>query len=163
MILYHYSYSPIGTVAPIYYEQELNQKPEGFWVSCEGIENDPGLSWRNFWIREMEYTTCEGEENRYDNCCDFKHRIHLHNNINLLILNTVDKMEDFSYRYASQYNPYRVDWPRISENYQGILIYPYFMSLRLEVDFCWYYGWDCASGCIWDTNAIQMIEFIKEY
>jgi hypothetical protein len=49
-----------------------------------------------------------------------------------------------------------IDWGRVAEQYHGIVIAPYQWSLRL--DLMWYYGWDCASGCIWDTWIVERVE-----
>jgi hypothetical protein len=27
----------------------------------------------------------------------------------------------------------------------------------LRMGLMWYYGWDCASGCIWDTSVIERV------
>jgi hypothetical protein len=48
-----------------------------------------------------------------------------------------------------------IDWPRIAQQYKGVIISPYCWGSRLEV--AWYYGWDCASGCIWDASAIASV------
>lgn len=34
--------------------------------------------------------------------------------------------------------------------------------MRLDNRCTWYYGWDCASGCIWDKDAIEHYYLIKE-
>jgi hypothetical protein len=48
-----------------------------------------------------------------------------------------------------------IDWARIQEQYGGLIIAPYQWSVRL--DFLWYYGWDCASACLWDLTVIQSV------
>jgi hypothetical protein len=30
-------------------------------------------------------------------------------------------------------------------------------ELQLDEFTSWYYGWDCASGCIWDVDAIERV------
>lgn len=45
-----------------------------------------------------------------------------------------------------------IDWVRAAEGYAGIEIAPYQWEHRLGL--MWYYGWDVASGCIWDPTAI---------
>jgi hypothetical protein len=44
------------------------------------------------------------------------------------------------------------DWGKIAEKYAGIEITPYLWKFRLT--HLWYYGWDVASGTIWDPSAI---------
>ena len=50
-----------------------------------------------------------------------------------------------------------IQWDRVAERYQGIVITPYIWSRRLEPETHWYYPWDCASGCIWDGEAVESI------
>lgn len=46
-----------------------------------------------------------------------------------------------------------IDWPKIMKHYAACEINPYLYQRRLES--AWYYGWDCASGCVWDRTAIE--------
>ncbi len=55
---------------------------------------------------------------------------------------------------------YQLEWDKVKDKYQGIIIAPYQWECRLALETCWYYGWDCASGCIWDLDCIK--EFIKQ-
>ena len=52
-----------------------------------------------------------------------------------------------------------IDWPRVANDYAGIEICPYLSSKRNDDDSFWYYGWDVASGCVWDPSGIK--ELIK--
>lgn len=47
-----------------------------------------------------------------------------------------------------------IDWARVARYYHGIVIAPYQWSRRMSPD--WYYGWDCASGCVWNLAAIDV-------
>ena len=47
-----------------------------------------------------------------------------------------------------------IDWPTIAVHYAGVVIAPYNWEHRLSLDSFWYYGWDCASGCIWDLSVL---------
>lgn len=47
-----------------------------------------------------------------------------------------------------------VNWPLIATRWDGIIIAPYQWSCRYDDRTFWYYGWDCASGCIWNLHAI---------
>lgn len=46
--------------------------------------------------------------------------------------------------------------PRVRQDYAGIEISPYQYECRFELT--WYYGWDVASGCVWDKEAIRAVE-----
>ena len=37
-----------------------------------------------------------------------------------------------------------------------MFITPYQWELRFELD--WYYGWDVASGCVWNLSVIESME-----
>jgi len=49
-----------------------------------------------------------------------------------------------------------IDWKTVTKAYNGIEIPEYFWNLRLKL--LWYYGWDVASGCIWNLKTIKKIE-----
>jgi len=51
---------------------------------------------------------------------------------------------------------FRIDWYAVAGEYAGIVIAPYQDARRHE--YLWYYGWDCASGCIWDSSALRHID-----
>jgi hypothetical protein len=57
---------------------------------------------------------------------------------------------------------YYIDWSKVAAKHQGIIIAPYCYARRLTYHTAWYYGWDCASGCIWDLKAIQSVEVAQE-
>lgn len=54
-------------------------------------------------------------------------------------------------------NSHTIDWGRVAEKYGGIEIAPG-LPWRFRTRSKWYYTWDCASGVIWDVNAITGIE-----
>lgn len=148
MELIHYSHEKIDSWRPVSYLQKKDYKPSGIWFSVR--EGKDPWGWKEW---------CVAEEFRLDKL-KHSHVITLDSSANLLILNTPDKMWQFTKQYGraidwrSDYLIY-CDWSAISKLYQGILIYPYFYQFRLGwSEFAWYYPWDCASGCIWDINAI---------
>ena len=52
---------------------------------------------------------------------------------------------------------FEINWPKVAKMYQGIIISPYIWARRLSQGTEWYYGWDCACGCIWDGKAIAEV------
>lgn len=54
-----------------------------------------------------------------------------------------------------------MNYSKVAENFGGIEIAPYQWEKRLES--MWYYGWDCASGCIWSPNAIKDLRLFAYY
>lgn len=57
------------------------------------------------------------------------------------------------------HGPLYIDWARVACSWQGIIIAPYQWTSRRNVS--WYYGWDCASGCIWDAAAIATVDRLE--
>jgi hypothetical protein len=77
------------------------------------------------------------------------------------LLQSTKDMEVFARKYGSdlfgdiqkQFSNY-IMWGEVAEKYSGIIIVPY--SRTRSQTYLWYYGWNCAGGCIWDTNTISL-------
>lgn len=55
-----------------------------------------------------------------------------------------------------------VNWDAVAEQYSGIEINPYrYDDLRYDIQYLWYYGWDCSSGCIWRPEIIRALTPIE--
>lgn len=151
MTLTHYSHAPIEALdARRYVQDERNAyvKPVGLWVSVDG-EYD--WAW---W--------CEAESFGIG---PIPHRVTLRPGASVLTISTLEEFAAFRHEYEvpayGSWSPSRaIDWPLVVSRYQGIIIAPYQWTHRLSVP--WYYGWDCASGCIWDLAAIQEIRPIQQ-
>ena len=48
------------------------------------------------------------------------------------------------------------DWKLIAQEFDGIEIAPYQWEIRMDYNFFWYYGWDCASGCLWRPKNLTL-------
>lgn len=125
------------------YHQSLASKPNGVWY---------GVDWA--WL-----DWCKSETGwRYKN--NIKLEV---DERRLLILNTPFKVEAFSKKYETPYlntSLKMIDWESVAKKYSGIEIAPYHYSLRFKL--FWYYGWDVASGCIWDLNAIKSTKLVSK-
>jgi hypothetical protein len=98
-------------------------------------------------------------------CFEYETVIVLSDSANILRLWCPADIDAFHEGYSVQDRYYRpkIDWARVAEEYQGIIIAPYCWQRRLDGPaHSWYYGWDCASGCIWDAEAIAELVAIKE-
>lgn len=121
----------------------INDKPSGLWY---GID----YAW-------LEW--CESES-----FCSYKYTYKLDvDESKLLILPTVDAILAFNAEYAAPafYGWHTIDWPRVALKYGGIEIAPYQWDLRFNNRTRWYYGWDIASGCIWDASLVKSITKIE--
>jgi len=160
MKLVHFS-DQIVTAVHNDFRQTGHNKPHGFWVSVEGeIDGEESYGWRQW---------CE-DEGFGLNRLTHAHEVTLTPDAHILRirtgvdLNTFDdqwrEQPDWSDPIQRKYHPRlssTIDWSRVAKRWQGIIIAPYLWSHRLEGPF-WYYGWDCASGCIWDPSAIASIK-----
>ena len=55
-----------------------------------------------------------------------------------------------------------VSWAGVeADGYHGIVISPYCWERRLARHARWYYPWDCASGCIWNADAIASVALME--
>lgn len=121
-------------------------KPRGFWVSVEGPDD-----WRSW---------CISEGFREDTL-GVAHEVTLADGANILFLESEDDLEAFEEEYGGQdhvipqLSYIAIDWARVSEDYDGIIIAPYQWGSRLSR--MWYYTWDAASGCIWNLDAIASV------
>jgi len=170
--LYHYSAQPLKKLRQDFHDMHwaripIFQKPHGFWISVEDYPEDQ--NW---------YSWCEGEEFRPE-CLEHRYHVILKKKAKILHLKNAEELEAFSLKYASNdpedFNKkfpmeymdnltgyvrkpyiYLIDWQTVMKEYDGIIIAPYQWSCRLmNQTTSWYYGWDCASGCIWNISAVR--------
>lgn len=117
-------------------------KPCGFWVSDE---SDYG--WRE-WRRD---NASDCSPHRTDFMLDASRVIHVRTESDLLAFDQIFSL--ITSRGKHDFD--RIDWVRVANMYDGILISPYQPTQRF--DLSWYYGWDCASGCIWRPECLTLI------
>lgn len=163
--LYHYSETPIKRLRKNFYEKRggfyfEHSKPTGLWFSVEDYEEDQ--NW---------YTWCKENEFRLPSL-KHKYLVTIKKNAKMLYLSTEKEIEDFGIQYqANDQNefdkyvrrlgrePYRyvyqIRWEEVKTLWDGIIISPYNWKCRHSSSTHWYYGWDCASGCIWNVKAIK--------
>ena len=135
---------------PVAFEQrELPQipdfKPKGFWY---GIGDS--------WISWVKGNMPEWEGN-------YLYEVKV-NSDKILHMSTYEELAEFTTKFGCSIVPSTlpterlvyIDWRPIAERWDGIEISPYIWDARH--DFIWYYGWDCASGCIWNTEKIELVE-----
>lgn len=143
------------------YVQPKASKPRGVWWSC-------GNEW---------YEWCKGD--MPDWCQYYSHCYELRlNDDKILHLETPEQILEFTAEYGGNNEYYftnekqwmpvvtpgdyarDINWPEVAKLYSGIEICPYQYSLRLTSRTGWYYGWDIASGCVWDHNVIEGLTYL---
>ncbi len=137
-----------------YKTQVRYNKPNGFWFSVQSSEPE--------WMGWLEWSRAE-EHGDIDN--EKAHRVEVDESRILMI--GPREIDWFNETFgvdqcigSSRSTDRRIRWDLVAEQFSGIEISPYSWSHRLREDTRWYYGWDCASGCIWDTTAIKSISRI---
>lgn len=117
-------------------DSSYNPKPKGIWYSLA-----------NEWAEYIKYDAPDWASD-YTNVflldIDFS---------KILKIDTSEKLLSFNRKYA---NNMFVDWAALQEEgYCGVEIIPYQGSHRHSIP--WYYGWDIASGCIWNSSCIKKV------
>lgn len=117
----------------------FHEKPNGLWVSVWG-----NMDW---------YEWCIEEDFRLEEL-SVAHDVVLDENPNVIVLSDMDMMKSFEAAYGRGDDRYiAIDWKCVSQDYSGIIIAPYQFEARFKS--MWYYGWDAASGCIWDLSVVK--------
>lgn len=123
--------------------QNKRMKPSGFWYGFGGAWID--------WVRS-EMPDWEGK---------YIYNVDI-GNTNVLQINTHMELMKFTREYQANSNEFgyiredgeSIDWKKVASKYDGIEINPYQFEARYQ--YMWYYGWDIASGCIWNLNNVKL-------
>lgn len=148
--LVHYSEKPLDKIFSVR-QPVASPKPIGLWVSVEG--GDDG--WRQW---------CEAEKFELSRLA-VKTEIVLAVGAKILHLESEGDIDAATLKYAItntapeeiKFYSFFMDWDAIAKSFDGVIIAPYCWERRLCPSARWYYGWDCASGCIWNAGAIDRL------
>ena len=124
--------------------QKGGTKPNGLWYSV----GDEWFQWLLYDMPEWIY--------------DFVFEVEI-NDRNVLKINNTKTFRNFEKQYLTvdRGGGFMIpDWKSVANDYSGIEIAPYLSQFRQED---WYYGWDVASGCIWNNKAVKKVSLIAEY
>lgn len=125
------------------------QKPIGCWIT-----DDSDCCWK---------TWCIGNDFGLDRLTH-KHEVILDDS-NVLILESAEDIDNFGREWSCTKSGKWMDryilWDQVAKKYDGLIITPYQWSRRMERSSSWYYGWDCAGGCIWKPSAIKEVRLIS--
>lgn len=129
-----------------------SMKPRAFWYSIEGN----GDGWSDWCRSEMPHWI--NNHKAYEVEVDLTR---------ILLIDSVDAFDKFQAEFSVPMlrethlpNGY-VRWRAVADHHDGIEINPYLWSQRMGP--LWYYGWDCASGCIWRKRAVLRIEEVVDF
>ena len=137
----HLSHKPITELRDRRKDLYPERKPVGFWYNVDG-------DWEG-WVRDRGIYAPNARRYRVE----LKPRT-------LLRIRTHAGIQQFFRRYkapgcgpAMSIIAGGIDWPRVAERWAGIEIAPYLGMGEHHEWLQWYYGWDVASGCVWDPPA----------
>jgi len=132
-----------------YRDQRIHHKPQGLWLSVLGEDDWP--SW------------CE-QENFAQDSFEYESAVTIRDGANILMIENGLQLMDFHREFKADLIPGSleyIDWGRVVQKYDGIIIAPYQWHLRLNDEIFWYYSWDCASGCVWNLGVVEVSETKK--
>ncbi len=125
-------------------------KPVGLWYDVDGDWTKWCTSEEMGWLRPYIYEIILDKSG-------------------LLKINDIDKFEKFEKDFQAEKQEdhfgftlppscdglfSKIDWHKVMKEYGAIEIAPYLWKKRLTSMF--YYGWDCASGCVWDEKILTI-------
>ncbi len=147
MMLTHWSAAPLDKITSANDPEGTDAgpftKPKGLWLSDE---SDYG--WQRW---------CLAEDFGLDS---LRHRKNFDVDMtDVCLLSSSKDLLDFTKAYGRPdrflNSRMRIPWREVAKHWKGIVITPYCWPLRLDLN--WYYGWDCASGCIWDVTCLTPV------
>jgi hypothetical protein len=163
----HYSDKPLNHLldVPPEAQSENGMKPRGIWF---GI----GSSWKDWAATEFFGDIPTDVKNIYAAKFSLEKEtaIVLKKNAKILRIKNAKQLDNFTKKYPGEdeyLKPVKnveyglgrmINWKRVTKDYDGIIIAPYIASRRLSVQTPWYYGWDVASGCVWNIDAIRILK-----
>lgn len=149
--LVHYSDRPISQLKPKPQDAKPNMKPRGLWVS---VENRGSFGWRE-WCLSEDFAL---------SALTRPYLVKLADDAHILQISSNEELDGFHVMHSEPImdgiSSCNIRWHEVAKLYQGIIISPYLLERRYHHEMFWYYGWDCASGCIWDRAAIKSIRFM---
>lgn len=146
--LTHYSCRPIilhTYVTP----QKSGLKPHGLWLS-----DDTDYGWHD-WCNDNHYKL-----HNLKTSTTFQLPLE-----KILHLKTIPQILKFNQQYEDLPNKlpgistsYAIQWDKVAKKHAGILISPYLyhnLPDNIQHTLLWYYAWDCACACIWNTSILS--------
>ena len=152
--VYHVSIEPITNIDNRFLNKQTpRDKPEGIWFTYEPNK------WEDYFY-----------SGNFKNFYKYKLTI---NTSNFLLLDTIEKINEFNEKYKSDkplFNEsYSIiwtapDWIQVKMEYDGVE-FPNFEKLKNDIDMSdvknhWLTFIDVNSGCVWNNNSIKNIEEI---
>jgi hypothetical protein len=124
--------------------QPYHTKPKGLWYSC-------GDEWVE-WLRS--------EMPQWETDSNYLYEVDPSDKVLYISSNAEMRMFESTYGIRAKFGGSAIDWAKVqSDGHAGIEICPYLGDFRWHD---WYYGWDVASGCIWDKTGIAKVTLLAQ-
>lgn len=119
-------------------------KPQGLWYEING-------EWEEW---------CAGNSN-FIKDCDYVYEVALDPGLRLLRIESIGDLTRINMRYGRTLvaggSVRNVAWDDVARDYDGIEVYPYLWDYEARFGpWLWYYGLDCASGCLWRPRDTRL-------
>ena len=124
-------------------EQSTGMKPKGLWYSC----GDEWIDW------------VSGEMPEWLAAANYLYEIEISDDVYEIV--SAKGLMQFENLYGVPMGGgmLQIDWKKVQDDgWAGIQICPYRSEARYSS--MWYYGWDVASGCIWDPAGLQSFKLL---
>lgn len=147
----HFASKPVALDRSRQYPQRevgFYEKPHGLWYSAPCDED----GWEH-WCRAEEFNL-DGLAARHSVLVDFSRVLAIREERDLVLFADEYMTATHHDGMVVQRWSRGIDWKAVAFDFSGIEIAPYRWESRLREGRDWYYGWDCASGCVWDLTAI---------
>ncbi len=167
MKYYHWASDPVR-LRKMSYLQSGHPKPNGLWFDvneewkrwCEAVQFRPDTLRYRHTVIILDTSRILFLRGAKD-IDEFTHKYRRNLFRNIQLLQSAEDIEEFTREYGSdlfgdikQQSSNCIGWGEVAEKHSGIIIAPY--SRARSLTYLWYYGWHCASGCIWDTSVIRL-------
>jgi len=159
----------LASISRIFTEKRI-RKPSGFWYSLKWYWIEE--LFKGYYYREIDYSI-DPERVYRVNVDDFVYDIGIDNCVfveiggkksisKILQLKNYEDMLAFydEYGYDKDDEEY-INWKKVYVDYGGIELAviqqeKYFDTMKMK----WWFGWDIASGCLWNGDLVKSIKWI---
>ena len=124
-------------------EQSTGMKPKGLWYSC----GDEWIDW------------VSGEMPEWLAAANYLYEIEISDDVYEIVSAKGLRQFENLYGVPMGGGMLQIDWKKVQDDgWAGIQICPYRGEARYSS--MWYYGWDVASGCIWDPAGLTSFKLL---
>lgn len=122
-------------------ESPSGTKPNGLWFSVGDGSDWRALFERKGWgLSDVKYWT----------------EIVFSESANILRAEGAADIDSLTAAYGKD-DGHAIDWLRIAETFDAIIIAPHCVERSDHDKTYWYHQWECSCGCVWQSNAVKLL------